>query len=455
MASRMRSPAIASIHQVKMNSQPEEILREIFKKCLDTHYPHLQPFLPTEAPMLLCRVCVLWRTIAVTTSELWSRLSVSIGREASEKLQPSPELITTWIARSGCQPLTLVLKDWGLRSSGADTVSHVLQLFVPHIHRWRSITLVLPNHAFPTVLMGLDSGPSQLQVANFEFCSDPGLLVPGTPQIAGLAQLLTSSERLHTLYWRNDPRALHLVNFPWEHLTVVDLVPVWSPMSQILHLIEKAPKLRSLAAWITGPFSPVLRPLLLPDLVILWIGSEVDIGPLFKRLTVPSLLNINVFCTKTMPPIPQRDVINCITRSGSRLHCAVFVSLHISISDVVEFLRRSPSLLLFEISDADEAVITDEILGLLMASDTACLCPNLRIIRFLGSSLSSTDGLLADMVASRRTRRSIPAPVALLSRLVVHLSEADTLNHAEDIRRLKILAEAPDFRTWINEPEAA
>ncbi|KAJ6495266.1 hypothetical protein C8R45DRAFT_165607 [Mycena sanguinolenta] len=437
-----------------MNSQPEEILREIFKKCLDTHYPHLHPFFPTEAPMLLCRVCVLWRTIAVSTSELWSRLSVSIGREASEKLQPSPELITTWIGRSGCQPLTLVLKDWGQRVSGADTVNHALQLFVPHIHRWRSITLVLPNHAFPTVLIGLGSGASQLQIANFEFCSDPGLQVPDTPQIAGLAHLLTSS-KLHTIYWRNDPCALRFVDIPWAHLAVVDLVPVWSPMSQILYLMEQAPKLRSLAAWITGPFSPVSQPLLMSDLVILWLGSEVDIGPLFKRLTVPSLLNINVFCAKTMLPIPQTDIINCIIRSGSRLHCAVFESLHISNSDLIEFLRRSPSLLLFEISDDGEAVITDEILVLLMAGITPCLCPNLRIIRFLGSSVSSTDGLLADMVASRRARGTIPSPVAFLSRLVVHLSEAGTLNHVEDIRRLKILGEAPDFRTWINEPEAS
>ncbi|KAJ7266908.1 hypothetical protein B0H12DRAFT_1216713 [Mycena haematopus] len=402
--------------------------------------------------MLLCRVCVLWRTIAIGLSELWARLSVSIGREASVKSQPSPELIITWIARSGCQPLTLVLKDLGLRSSGADVVNYALQLFVPHIHRWQSITLILPNHTFPTVLIGLDSGASQLQIANFEFCNDPGLQAPDTPQVAGLAQLLTSSH-LHTLYWRNDPSALSFVAIPWAHLTVIDLVPVWSPMSQIFHLMEKAPNLRSFAVWITGPLSPASRPLLLPDLVILWIGCEVDIGPLFKRLTVPSLLNINVFCAKTVPPIPQTDVFDCIIRSGSLLHCAMFESLHISNSDLAEFLRRSPSLLLFQISD--EAVITDDILALLMAGDTLCLCPNLRIIRFLESSVSSTDGLLADMVASRRAHRSMASPIALLSRLVVHLSEVDSRTHAEDIRRLRNLGEAPDFRTWINEPESA
>ncbi|KAJ7792933.1 hypothetical protein B0H14DRAFT_155965 [Mycena olivaceomarginata] len=120
---------------------------------------------------------------------------------------------------------------------------------------------------------------------------------------------------------------------------------MWSPMSQILHLMENAPKLRSLSTFITGPSLPVVRSLSLPDLVILWIGCEVDAGPLFKRLTVPSLQNINVFCANVDPPIPQTDVVHCIMRSGSILHTAIFKSLHISNSDLIDFLRHSPSLL--------------------------------------------------------------------------------------------------------------
>ncbi|KAJ7359180.1 hypothetical protein DFH08DRAFT_1037504, partial [Mycena albidolilacea] len=206
---------------------------------------------------------------------------------------------------------------------------------------------------------------------------------------------------------------------------------MWSSMSRILHLMEKAPKLRSLSTFITGPLL-VVRSLSLSDLVILWIGCEVDVSPLFKRLTVPSLQNINVFCAWN-PPIPQTDVVHCITRSGSILHTAVFKSLHISNSDLIDFLRRSPSLLISQISD--EATITDEILGVLTVRDTSGLCPNLRIIRFLESCISSTtDGLLADMLASRRTHSFSGFPAAVLSRLVFHFS--DTRTHTEDTRRL-------------------
>jgi hypothetical protein len=181
----------------------------------------------------------------------------------------------------------------------------------------------------------------RLQIAKLEFSSDPGLHAAGTPQVAGLTRLLSLSQ-LHTLYWHNDPRALLPLDLPWGHLTVINLVPMWSPMSRILHLMEKAPKLRSLSTFITGPSLLVVRSLSLPDLVILWIGCEVDVGPLFKRLTVPSLQNINVFCVNSDPPIPQTDVVHCITHSGSVLRSAPCKSLHISNSDLILVCSTAP-----------------------------------------------------------------------------------------------------------------
>ncbi|KAJ6588797.1 hypothetical protein B0H19DRAFT_1367327 [Mycena capillaripes] len=295
-------------------------------------------------------------------------------------------------------------------------------------------------------------GAFQLQIANLEFGTDPGLNVPNTPQVAALSRLLTSSQ-LHSLHWRNEPRTLQFLDIPWGHLTVIDLVPVWSPMCQVLLILRKAPKLRSLSIFITEACD-VAAPVVLSDLVVLWIGTEVDVGPLFKRFTLPSLLNINVFCMGLVPPIPQIAVLDCIARSGSLLHTTIFKSLRIFNSDLITFLRLTPSLLLFEISNDGEATITDDILHLLTAGETPCLCPNLRTIRFLESSVSSADGLLADMVESRRTNIGIAFPTVLLSRLVLHFSETDLQRHTEDIRRIKNL-ECADFRVWINEIETA
>ncbi|KAJ7185518.1 hypothetical protein C8R46DRAFT_381041 [Mycena filopes] len=433
----------------KMNSQPEDILREIFKRCVDPQFPHLQPVLATEAPLLLCGVCQLWRDIVTTTSELWERLAVSIGRQGSNESQPSQQLIEIWIARSGSRPLTLVLKDMGLRSS-VDMADKILQIFLPHIHRWQSVTLSLPT--YPSALTHLEhipTGASQLQIARLDFGADPVLRTTDTPQIAGLARLLATSA-LHTLYWPNDPSTIRFLDISWSHLTVIDLIPTWAPMSQIINIMRKAPKLRSLTVLIAEP-DHVAGPIFLPDLQVLWIGAEVDIGPLFEQLTLPSLKNINLFCAASAPPVPQTAVIDLLARSGCSLHAAIFTSLHLSTPDIIRFLRMSPGLLLLEISDDGAASITDDILGLLTPGDAPCLCPHLRIIRFLDSSVSSADGLLADMVASRRTKGPTSSS---LSRLVIQFSDIDLPGHAMDIHRLKRLEEDGDFRAWINELES-
>ncbi|KAK7022284.1 F-box domain-containing protein [Favolaschia claudopus] len=436
-----------------MNSQPEDILREIFKRCLDTDFPHVQPFRPTEAPMLLCRVCVLWRTIALTMSELWARLSVSIGREASEQPQPNTDLIQLWISRSNRQPLTLVLKDLGQRANITEAADRVLQLFLLHIHRWQSITLTLPNLAFPSVLAGLNSGAPALRIANLEFGIDPELQIHDSAKVAALTRLLTASSQLHTLYWQSDARALQLISIHWARLTVLDLVPVWWPMSAILCLMEQAPKLRSLSTLITDA-CPVVRPIVLPDLVILWINCDADVGPFFKLLTVPSLQNFNMSRTNVRNPAPQTDVVRCLSRSGVQLHVAIFTSLYLPSSEFIDFLRLSSSLQLLEISNNGAATITDEILRLLTPGDIPCLCPNLRIIRFLENSLSSTDTFLSAMVAARRAPQASTAfPIALLSKLVVDFTEAELSKHAQDIHRLRTLEQTTGFRAWINEPE--
>ncbi|KAJ7167359.1 hypothetical protein C8R43DRAFT_172467 [Mycena crocata] len=435
---------------------PTEILQKIFRRCLEIHAPHIPPFSPAEAPLLLSRVCRLWRQIAITTPELWAHLSVSIGRADSDNSQPLPQLINTWIQRSGCHLLTLVIYDLGLRSSSAETANTILRMFLPHIHRWKSITFTLPNRPFPEALESFSgAGASLLQTAKLEFGTDTRLHAADTPQVAGLARLIAASSTLHTLYWRNDFCTIFFLDINWAQLTVVDLVPVWTPMSRIVQIMRKAPQLRSLSVFITEACH-IGGPLVLRDLLILWIGTEADVNPLFQQLTVPSLMNINVFYGNPVPPVSQADIVKCIVRSGCSVKIAIFKSLGIFKADLVAFMRSSPSLLLLEISNYGEATITDDILALLMAANIIpCLCPNLRIIRFLDSSVSSTDGRLADMVTSRR--EVIHSTLPPLSRLVIEFSDAEALEHTEDIRRLNGLADpgARGLRVWINEPETA
>jgi hypothetical protein len=384
--------------------------------------------------------------------QLWSQLSVAIGRVRASTPQPSFELIKIWISRSGSQLLSLVVQDLGHCDNSVAVGNDLLRIFAPHMRRWQRITLILPNHPFPGSLTGLEGGAHLLRSAQLEFHAATGLDVADSPQTVGLSQLLTSSSLLHTLYWRNDLSILYLLDVPWAQLTVIDLMPLWRPMAQIVRILREAPMLRSLSVFITQECL-IPEPLSLSQLAIFWIGAEVDLRPLFRHLTLSSLLKINVFCSSLVPGVPQPEVTDCIIRSRSPIDTAVLKSLRVPKPEFINFLRASSSLLLLEISNDGEGSITDDILFLLTANDMNCLCPNLRIVRFLESSISSSDGVLADMVASRQRATQATFPVAELSRLVVEFSEADMVGHGEDVRRLSRMEKEGPTRVWINQPE--
>ncbi|KAJ7830516.1 hypothetical protein B0H14DRAFT_2201338, partial [Mycena olivaceomarginata] len=51
---------------------PPDIVREIFVACLPTDRNAVMS--AQEAPLLLCRICSAWRTIALSTPRLWASL---------------------------------------------------------------------------------------------------------------------------------------------------------------------------------------------------------------------------------------------------------------------------------------------------------------------------------------------------------------------------------------------
>lgn len=98
-------------HQTSSHSiqhLPVELLVHIFQFCL----PHdLQDCRPsaTEAPLLLCRVCALWKEIALRMPQLWTSLSVIIQRLSGESvdIRRHEEAANRWFQMAGTIPLSL------------------------------------------------------------------------------------------------------------------------------------------------------------------------------------------------------------------------------------------------------------------------------------------------------------------------------------------------------------
>ncbi|KIK66079.1 hypothetical protein GYMLUDRAFT_158763, partial [Collybiopsis luxurians FD-317 M1] len=84
---------------------PTEILAEIFVQCLPSDYPVRDP---SEAPLLLTRICRGWRRVALDTPWLWRSLHVYLPQNlSSAACSRRIEGVTAWLERSGSLPTSI------------------------------------------------------------------------------------------------------------------------------------------------------------------------------------------------------------------------------------------------------------------------------------------------------------------------------------------------------------
>lgn len=94
-----------------VRSLPDELLSRIFSECIPTQGATVS--LETsvhEAPMLLCHVCSRWRSVALSTPQLWNRLVATIGPAPPPHSSHSHTLISVvqeWFHRAKTLPLSL------------------------------------------------------------------------------------------------------------------------------------------------------------------------------------------------------------------------------------------------------------------------------------------------------------------------------------------------------------
>ncbi|TDL16600.1 hypothetical protein BD410DRAFT_616276 [Rickenella mellea] len=138
------STNVSAIHTL-----PPELLTEIFMHCIPVHRDdNLPPYPPiphrSRAPLLLGRVCGMWRIISASSPDLWSRISIV---QAQSRIDCKKDLEATklWISRSSSRPLSIYI------DSDSDNDDHLqeflpplLELIASQSWRWRDIEINLP-----------------------------------------------------------------------------------------------------------------------------------------------------------------------------------------------------------------------------------------------------------------------------------------------------------------------
>ncbi|KAJ7212636.1 hypothetical protein GGX14DRAFT_564385 [Mycena pura] len=122
-----------------MRRLPDDILREVFVETLPS--TRNTAIISTEGPLLLCRVCKLWRSIALTTPRLWASVHIVVPDRA--RIHRLIDILRSWLGRSGTVPLAITMllsQAW----TPDCNVAAVFAFLASASRQWKDLDLTLP-----------------------------------------------------------------------------------------------------------------------------------------------------------------------------------------------------------------------------------------------------------------------------------------------------------------------
>ncbi|KAF8063297.1 hypothetical protein FPV67DRAFT_1672332 [Lyophyllum atratum] len=404
---------------------PTEILSKIFLQCADIDSSSLTPANTIDVPLLLTKVCRSWRTIAIGTKCLWSRLYLDIKPNA----QHQTALVSTWLTRSGTYPLQMYIM-W---SNPPFTSSHeVLDILIDHSYQWRTVYFFLPMSAYKCLAGVRGKLPmlAELSLGTHE-----------PPDIEPVLKAFEVAPKLRSLECVN----LHpyMFEIPWAHLSHIPIMDV--AVEDALDILHRAPRLETGSfictdereVWTIPPAAP-LRHTHLRELAVLapeW-HQDIETRELFRFLTAPRLQSLRIcnitwpFGSHLVPFLAKVDALESLYLRKTAL----------SEAEVLAVLELSSSLKhLTLLSSSMFTMATDVLIEQLTwrpASDKP-LTPKLETLEIsLPGALTMA---FVELLESRWDTETEPSPVARLMKVEVSASD----DYDEDIiARLEALAQS-------------
>lgn len=214
---------------------PNEILAEIFFHCIPSNYHFSQ----NEAPLSLCRVCKVWRTLVLSNHGLWRKLSFWSPPATKRDLLCYPlRLVNRWLSHSGTLPLHLFFENGMSRTHVKTFAELVLLEYYPRcqhldfgVSRMPSLGLInfinLPPGSLEAleclVLDGMDE--EVFEEENDDYGDDdddddtsPPIMITAFQSSRRLRKLATSSLDF-AFYVGPDEIRFNLLVVPWPQLT--------------------------------------------------------------------------------------------------------------------------------------------------------------------------------------------------------------------------------------------
>jgi hypothetical protein len=454
-----RDEALACIDQHKrllapVRRLPVELLAAIFGFCLTLpssqqretfdldfsflkihekdHYSSLSC---RQAPLLLGRVCSLWRAVALLTPSLWSSFSLQCDDDASTNRAVFGA--KTFISRSGMSPLFL---SFSLRGGGAGArARQMIDAITPYSQRWRSIEITTIAARRFEMIRALSRVKRSLPVLR--------TLTIGSSRFDDHALdykdifKVAPSLRNVLLFVSLSPWQLRL---PWSQLTSFIWNGGTSRMQDYIDIFRFCPNL-TFCAFLFIPHSSNSPPPLLSitddshvthlNLCSLHIPSATDLTGFFGWLTLPALRSLRVggpdqSCWEPAP------FTSLLVRSSCILSIAVLELK--SAHTLITCLETMPSLNELEIVTPLNYIAFVRVMQRLSYDfpGASRLCRNLRAISLPPANNSSSIDLPA-LFAFLKSRRKLQPHVALLESIWIVCSSIPDIDLLVGLKRFQ------------------
>ena len=400
---------------------PPEILVQIFYESFSSNDDTDVVISPLKGPLLIIQVSRRWRYVALSHSQLWSSLSITITPSSRP---PNIPMLRLWLKRSSLRLLsfTIIIEQFSSLNSELVLLSQsILQQLAAQCHRWKRIKLFLPGSQ-KLLHDLLISGAPNLESASFQLGNWK------TTEIHDINNILRLAPSLKTLDWCNRASqwtfdspfdgGIGSLQVSWNNLTDVDL-NTWITWKTALIILRQCSKivtlnLRHFGYGPTGDteteedYSPVLLNHL-SSLAIYQLELDNSLEILFDKLTCPALRHFNFACGFIeFFTWPQLSFLDFLVRSTCHLHTLLLEYTGINEDQLLQCLTQSSSSLscLQVYSNAAGSVcVGDKLLDQLHPRSTASgecttLCPNLQTLA-LHYNIQCTKGALLKMLQSR------------------------------------------------------
>jgi len=299
---------------------PRDVLHEIFLHCLPTKRNPTAEY--SESPLLLTRICSLWRAIALSSPRMWSKVHIPLSNPSSsldygmitdetirrqrfaDVLRWRSDTVRRWLSRSGTCPLSLSIMHPDYHPGSTVDYEIAREMFntlLSFADRWSDVDLSMPEDVYNKLQGRMD--PT-------EFSSLKSLKVILHPKYHGAnfvqpppIQLLAAPSLCRitiSAIWTTLRMTRNLVQPIWNHITHLTLASAIIDR-YLLVLLRQCPNLVlgnlivTASTWHNEPIVDQEEALLpcLESLAINDSGAQEMMTILFNAIKAPALTSLS------------------------------------------------------------------------------------------------------------------------------------------------------------------